>query len=53
MHLQGYYAKRYGIAPEDFPGALACHERTLALPLHNRMTDDDYAFVVECLRELG
>lgn len=26
--------------------------RTLALPLHNRMTEDDYAYVVESLKRL-
>lgn len=35
-----------------FPVADMLEQRTLALPLHNRMRTDDYAFVVEALREL-
>ena len=36
--------------PDDFPGAKACDENTMAIPLHNRMSADDYAYVVESLR---
>jgi dTDP-4-amino-4,6-dideoxygalactose transaminase len=53
VHLQGYYTDRYGFAPHDFPQAYRCHTQTLALPLHNQMTDEDYAYVVDSLVELG
>lgn len=49
VHMLGYYAERYGYRPEDYPGALACETQTMAIPLHNRMTDADYAHVVDCL----
>jgi len=51
--MLGYYRDRYGIKPDDFPGAKACENNTMAIPLHNRMTDDDYAYVIECLRDIA
>jgi perosamine synthetase len=36
---------------DDLPGARACHERSIALPLHNRLTEGDVARVIEAVRE--
>lgn len=49
IHMLGYYARQFGYAPDDLPGARDCERHTMAIPLHNRMTEDDYAYVVECL----
>ena len=48
----GLYRERFAAKPEDFPVAKACAENTLALPLHNRMTSEDYAYVVNAIRGL-
>jgi dTDP-4-amino-4,6-dideoxygalactose transaminase len=53
VHLLGVYRDRYGIAPGDFPGARDCDAQTMAIPLHNRMTEDDYQYVVSSIRELA
>ena len=53
VHMLGYYAKRYGIKPDDFPGARDCDANTMAIPLHNRMTDEDYEYVVKSIKSLG
>lgn len=50
--MLAYYRDRFGLSPEDFPVAKACAENTMALPLHNQMTADDYDCVVEAIREL-
>jgi len=52
VHLLAYYRERFGIAPQDFPGARDCDANTMALPLHNSMTGADYARVVAALRAL-
>ncbi|MFP5501368.1 MAG: DegT/DnrJ/EryC1/StrS family aminotransferase, partial [Candidatus Sericytochromatia bacterium] len=52
VHMLGVYRDRYGYRPEDFPGAMAGDRQTMALPLHNRMTAEDYAYVVQALRDL-
>lgn len=53
LHMLGYYAKRFGLRPDDYPAARDCNDNTMAIPLHNRMAADDYAYVVEALRRLG
>lgn len=52
VHMLGYYKDRFGIKPEDFPGAWQCDQYTLALPLHNRMTAEDYDYIVAALKNL-
>lgn len=53
VHMLGYYRARFGLAPDDFPAARACNDHTMAIPLHNRMTVDDYAHVVASLHEVA
>lgn len=53
VHMLGWYAQTFGLQPEDYPGAVACDHHTMALPLHNRMTEADYARVVAALKSLG
>lgn len=53
VHMLGYYRERFGIRPDDFPGARDCDTNTMAIPLHNRMSEDDYAYVVEALRSMA
>ena len=52
VHMLGYYRDRFGLRPEDYPGSLDCARNTMAIPLHNRMSEDDYAHVVRCLCDL-
>lgn len=53
VHMLAYYRERFGLVPEDYPAARDCAENTMALPLHNRMTAEDYAYVIECLHRIG
>ena len=53
IHLLGYYRERLGCRPDDLPGARDCDANTMAIPLHNRMSAEDYAYVVERLRSIG
>ena len=52
VHMLGYYAERYLIKPEDYPGARDCDRNTMAIPLHNRMSEDDYHYVVSIVKSL-
>lgn len=49
LHTLGYYRSRLGTAPGDFPGAQASAEQSMALPLHNRMTPDDFERIAVAL----
>ena len=53
VHMLAYYRERFGLTDGDFPGARDCAEQTMAIPLHNRMSAEDYEYVAACLRQLG
>lgn len=50
VHMTNLYQSRFGLSEDDFPGARDCERNTMAIPLHNRMTEEDYHFVAECLK---
>lgn len=52
VHMLGYYRDRFYLKPEDYPGARDCNDNTMAIPLHNRMTAEDYEYVVKALRSI-
>lgn len=52
VHMLGYYRERFGLRPDDYPGARDCDRNSLALPMHNRMTGEDYQYVVDCLHQV-
>lgn len=53
VHMLGYYRDAFGLKPEDFPGARDCNNNTMAIPLHNRMTQEDYEYIVAILQNLA
>ena len=53
VHLLSYYRRRFGLAADAFPAARDCDANTMALPLHNRMGEADYARVVAALKAVG
>ncbi len=53
VHMLGYYRERFGYAADDLPGARDCERNTMAIPLHNRMSEDDYAYVVDCIKDIA
>lgn len=53
VHMLGYYRERFGLKPADYPGAQDCDANTMAIPLHNRMNEEDYAYVVHCLKQIA
>jgi dTDP-4-amino-4,6-dideoxygalactose transaminase len=53
VHLLGYYRRKYGLQPEEFPNALLADKLSLALPLYAQMTEEEQAHVVDGLRAAG
>jgi dTDP-4-amino-4,6-dideoxygalactose transaminase len=47
-----FYRRRLGLEPGRFATASDLQERTMALPLHNRMSEADYEHVAEQLHRL-
>jgi dTDP-4-amino-4,6-dideoxygalactose transaminase len=52
VHMLGYYREKFGLKPEDYPAARDCDANTMAIPLHNRMSADDYKYVADALLSL-
>lgn len=52
IHLQPFYRERFGYRPGAFPLTEALSARTIALPFHNRLSEQDVDRVVRTLREL-
>lgn len=51
-HMLGFYADKYNIKPDDFPGARDCNNFSMSIPLFNKMTKEDYEYVIYCLKNL-
>ena len=47
LHLHSYYAKTYGLRPDDLPNAKAESDRAVSLPIYSTMTDDDVEYVID------
>lgn len=52
VHLQPYYAEKYGYRPGDFPAAESYYAGAVSLPLFPAMTDDDTGYVIETVRDV-
>lgn len=52
VHTLGFYRDQFGTRPEDCIRSRDCDANTMAIPLHNRMSADDYAYVVQVLKSL-
>lgn len=50
VHRLGYYVKKYGLKPEQFPIAVKSEELTITLPIFPGMTDADQDRVADTLR---
>ncbi|HXD92894.1 MAG TPA: DegT/DnrJ/EryC1/StrS family aminotransferase [Bacteroidia bacterium] len=51
-HMLGYYAEKYNIKPDDFPGARDCNNYSMSIPLFNKMIKEDYEYVVYSLKSI-
>jgi dTDP-4-amino-4,6-dideoxygalactose transaminase len=49
VHMLGLYKDKFGLKAEDFPNSRDCNNNTMAIPLHNRMTKEDYDYIIEAL----
>jgi perosamine synthetase len=52
IHMLGLYKERFGLTADDFPGARDCDLYSMAIPLHNKMTEEDYFYIINCLKEI-
>jgi dTDP-4-amino-4,6-dideoxygalactose transaminase len=53
VHMLEAYRKMFNFLPDDYPESRKANDLTMAIPLHNRMKDEDYHFVAQTLKELN
>ncbi len=51
VHRLGYYARKYGLRPEEFPNACAAEDTSITLPIFPGMSEADQGYVVAALEE--
>lgn len=51
IHLQPFYAERFGYGPGDFPITEAVAQSTLALPFHSNLSEESIDLVCKRLRQ--
>jgi dTDP-4-amino-4,6-dideoxygalactose transaminase len=52
IHLHPYYRDKYSLQPEDFPVAYGEYQRTVSLPLHPGLTDEETADVIAAVTDV-
>jgi dTDP-4-amino-4,6-dideoxygalactose transaminase len=52
VHMLGFYSQKFDLKPNDYPGARDSNNNSMSIPLHNRMTVDDYKYVVRMIKSL-
>jgi len=52
VHMLKYYRQKFGLEADDYPGARAANDYSMAIPLHNRMDAEDYKYIVEILQAI-
>lgn len=52
IHLHPYYRDKYGFQPEDLPVAYGEYQRTISLPLHPRLTEEEIDDVINAVRDV-
>lgn len=53
VHMLGYYRDRFGYSPDDLPAARDCDRHSMSIPLHNRMSEADYGYIVDALKAMA
>ena len=52
LHLQPYYAERFGLRPDDLPNATYTSDRIISLPLYPAMSENDVLVVANTMKKL-
>ena len=52
VHMLNFYAEKYAISPEDYPGAQMANDQSISIPLHNKMVKEDFQYIVYCLKNI-
>jgi len=51
VHTLDYYKTKHNLCEEDFLMSYAADRLSMALPLYTEMSDEEFEYVIECIRE--
>jgi perosamine synthetase len=52
VHMLGFYKEKYKIKPKDFPGAQEANDKSISIPIHNKMIKEDFEYIVYSLKNI-
>lgn len=52
VHMLGFYKEKYNIQPQDYPGAQIANDKSISIPLHNRMVKEDFEYIVHTIKNI-
>ena len=52
IHMLSYYANKYNLNENDFPASRDCFYHSMAIPMHNEMTKDDYDYIIKTIKAI-
>ena len=52
VHMLGYYQQSFGFHEDDFPNAKLSDTQSMAIPLHNKMNQEDFDHVIAAIRSI-
>jgi len=52
VHMLGYYQEKYGLAANALPMSQQVYDQSIAIPMHNKMSLEDYAYVADELHKI-
>jgi perosamine synthetase len=53
VHMLGFYREKYSIQPQDYPGAQIANDKSISIPLHNRMAKEDFEYIVHAIKNIS
>lgn len=52
IHMLEYYKNKYGLKDDDYPVARDCNNNSMAIPLHNKMSKEDFSYIVQAIKSI-
>ena len=53
LHIMPYYRDRYGLKPDDFPGALEKYLTSISLPIYPALDEEKVKYIIDSVIKIG
>lgn len=52
VHMLGLYSKTFNIQKQDFYNSFIANDFSMSIPLHNKMTQEDYDYIIDTIKSI-